>query len=137
MKYKDHILIGVILVLVGFIGYDKYWKGADTSTPSQSSTTSGKNSKGQKVKDRPATVTEPEQTAPPAPEIGLSEGKAKKILEQHFSELATNDYLGSLTIDDLSSDENLFTVKGKFLFDGAWGNSKRPYTATIIQKEKN
>jgi hypothetical protein len=60
------------------------------------------------------------------------------LLEQHFSELATNDYLGSLTIDDLISEENVYTIKGKFLFDGAWGNSKRPFTATIFQKkEKN
>lgn len=139
MKYKDHILIGVILVLIGFIGYDKYWKGSDTSTPIQaantkSSTASKKNPKGS---DTPIYSTSPEQPAPPPPEIGLSEGKAKKLLEQHFSELATNDYLGSLTIDDLSDEENIYTVRGKFLFDGAFGNKKRPYSAKIIQKEKN
>lgn len=37
----------------------------------------------------------------------------------------------------MSDEENIYTVQGKFLFDGAFGNKKRPYTAKIIQKEKN
>lgn len=135
MKYKDHILIGVILTLVGFIGYDKYWKGADNPTSPQTATTkSKKTAKGSEASKMEASPDLPPQ---PPPEIGLSESKAKKMLEEHFSEMATNDYLGSITIDELSDEDNVYTVKGKFLFDGAFGNSKRPFTAKILQKEKN
>ena len=122
-QYKDHILVASILFLVGFIVFDKYFSEE-------------KNTK----KDTKTTQQVVGQTLNPTADVvptGLIEEKAKKLIGQHLSQLASNDFIGDLTIDEMEEEEGIYTVSGKFVFNGTFKNVKRPYTAKIKRKEKN